>query len=110
MGTVPGALTCPGDGMRESAHPQMGNTGTSTSAQAAREDTRSPLAPAESERDRELLEGRGRFERKSEKGSDWEEGDIGFAPKYKCGFVFLDLDTGNSRATGCTEFELPVPR
>ncbi len=107
--SMPRALTCAGDGMQESAHPQMENASTSTSAQAAREDTRSPLASAEFERDWELLERRGRFERKSEKGSDWGEGDVGFAPKYKCGFMFSDSDTGNSRATSCTEFELLVP-
>ncbi|PBK84919.1 hypothetical protein ARMGADRAFT_1088068 [Armillaria gallica] len=107
---MPRALMHAGDGMRESAHPQMGNASTSMSAQAAREDTKSPLAPVESERDWELLEGRGRFERKSEKGSDWEERDVGFTPKYKRGFVFSDSDTGNSRAAGCMEFELLVPR
>ncbi len=45
--SMPRALTCAGDGMQESAHPQMENASTSTSAQAAREDTRSPLASAE---------------------------------------------------------------
>ncbi len=44
------------------------------------------------------------------RGGDWEEGEMSFAPRYKRGFVFSDLDTGQSRAAGCTETELPVPR
>ncbi|SJK99998.1 uncharacterized protein ARMOST_03309 [Armillaria ostoyae] len=95
------------DGMPECARPRMGNVVTSTFVRTAREDTLSPLALEESERGGEGLEGRGRFERES-RGGDWEDGDVGFAPKYKRGFVFSAADTGRSRAAGCTEFELPV--
>ncbi len=108
METVHETSTHADAGTQESAPPQMASAGTSMSARDAREDTLSPLAPAESERGLEVLEGRGRFERKS-KGSDWEEGDGGFAPKYKRGFVFLVWDTRKSRAARCTESELPVP-
>ncbi|SJL14814.1 uncharacterized protein ARMOST_18285 [Armillaria ostoyae] len=98
------------DGTQVFAPPQTESADTSTSAQVAREDTRSPLVPAESERSQEVLEGRGRFERMGGKGGDWEEGEVGYTPRYKRGFVFSDSDTGRSRAAGCTEFELPVPR
>ncbi len=78
-------------------------------APSAKEDTLSPLVLGESEGGRETLEGRGRFEREN-KGGDWEEGDVGFAPKYKRGFVFSTADSRRSWAAGCTEYKLPVPR
>ncbi|PBK81346.1 hypothetical protein ARMGADRAFT_1091369 [Armillaria gallica] len=96
-------------GMGECACPWMGNADTSMCAPSAKEDTLSPLALGESERGGETLEGRGRFKREN-KGGDWEEGDVGFAPKYKQGFVFLTADSGRSRAASCTEYKLPVPR
>ncbi len=98
-----------GGGMLECALPQMGSADTSMCVRAAKEDTLSPLAPEESDEKEGSLEGRGRFERRN-KGGDWEEGDVGFAPRYKRGFVFLASDTRKSRAAGCMEYELPVPR
>ncbi len=109
MGTVHEASTLVGDGTLECARPRMGSADTSMSAQVAREDTRSPLALEEFEKKGEVLEGRGRFERKG-KGGDWEEGDVGFAPKYRRGFVFSAANAGGSQTAGCMEFELPVPR
>ncbi len=82
MEIVPGALTLADDGTWGCAHPQMGSVDTGTFSQSAREDTQSPLGLEESESRGEGLEGRGRFERES-KGGDWEEGDMGFTPKYK---------------------------
>lgn len=95
-------------GMLEYAHHPMGSVSTNMCARIAREDTESLLALRELERREEVLEGRGRFERKS-KGGDWEEEEGGFAPKYKRGFVFSAVNPGNSRAASCTESELPVP-
>ncbi len=95
-------------GMQGFAHLQTESADIDMSVPAAKEDTLSPLALAEIEKV-EALGGRGRFERRG-KGGDWEEGETSFAPRYKRGFVFSDLDTGQSRAAGCTETELPVPR
>lgn len=94
-------------GMEECAHLQRGNVSTSMCAPIAKEDTLSPLALG-GPKEGGILEGRGRFER-GNMGGDWEEGDLGFAPKYKRGFVFLMADTRKSRATSCTEYELLVP-
>ncbi len=93
-------------GMEECAHLRMENVGTSMCAPIAKEDTLSPLALGGPKEGR-VLEGRGRFERGDVEG-DWEEGDLGFTPKYKRGFVFSVADAGKSRATSCTEYELPV--
>ncbi len=74
----------------------------------ARKDTRSLLVLAESERCQEVLKGRVRFERMGGKGGDWEDREMVYTPRYRCRFIFSDLDTGRSWATSCMKFELPV--
>ncbi len=82
METEGGVLMCAEDGTQVYVHPQLGNAAISMSAQAAREDTLSPLVPAESEKHGMWSDRRGRFERRGGKGDDWEE-DTRFALKYK---------------------------
>lgn len=75
------------DGMQEYVRPLTESVVTNMSALVA-EDTLSPLASEEPKRRWEILEGRGRFERRDD-GWEGGEGDAGFAPKYKRGFVFF---------------------
>ncbi len=82
METEGGILMCAEDGTQVFVHPPLGSVAISTSAWAAREDTLSPLVPAESEECRMWLGGKGRFERRDGKGDDWEE-ETRFAPQYK---------------------------